>query len=113
VEPNQDRREEVEHAYQGQTWKLPRRLAQLQVALAQADIACRRDNADPDELTAARARRLELVLEKYRIARPWWNTFEKYERWHADWALQDYGHAHAGPPPDSAQPPLDQTAAAN
>jgi hypothetical protein len=75
VDPNQDRREEVEHAYQ----------------------------PNPE---AAAPGGLELVLEKYRIARPWSDTFEKYERWHADWALQDYGRAHAGPPPDSAIKPL-------
>ena len=88
---DQSQDEEIEHEYQGRTWKLPCHLAQLQVALAKADIDCRRDDADPDELAAARAKRLELTLEKYRIAPPWWDSFEKYERWHADWALQDYG----------------------
>ena len=37
------------------------------------------------------------MLQKYRLARPWWDSFEKHERWYADWALQDYGRAQAEP----------------
>lgn len=61
---------EIEYECRGQTWRLPRHLAQLQVTLAQADIECRRDDADPDELAAARAKSLELTLEKARLAAP-------------------------------------------
>jgi hypothetical protein len=106
-----DQDQVIDHEYQDRTWKLPGHLAHLQVALAQADIDCRRDDADPDELAAARANRLELVLEKHRLARPWWDSFEKYERWHADWALQDYARAQVGPAPlERTQRPLNQPA---
>ena len=93
------RDEEIEHEYQGRTWKLPRRLAQLQAAITTADTECRRDDVHPDELAAARAKRLELILEKYLLARAWWDGFEKYEQWHADWALQDFARTRAEPPP--------------
>lgn len=100
-----DENEQIEHEYQGRTWKLPRPLAQLQVTIAEADIDCRREYENAEELQAARAKRLELVLQKYRLARPWWDGFEKHERWYADWALQDYGRAHTEP----AQPPTTTT----
>ena len=94
-----DQDEAIEYEYQGRTWKLPRHLAQLQVAIAKADIDCRLEYENPEELQAARATRLDLVVEKYRLARPWWDSFEKHDRWHADWALQDYARAHTGPAP--------------
>ena len=94
-----DEDEQIEHEYRGRAWKLPRPLAQLQVKLAQADIDCRREYENPEELQAARAKRLDLVLRKYRLARPWWDSFEKHERWQADWALQDYARAQTEPRP--------------
>lgn len=97
-----DEDEQIEYEYQGRTWKLPRTLARLQVTLAEADIDCRREYENPEVLQAARAKRLELILQKYRLARPWWDSFEKHERWYADWALQDYGRAQAGPAPTPA-----------
>jgi hypothetical protein len=87
-----DESEEIEYEYQGRPWTFPRPLAQLQIALAQADADCRRHLDDPEQLEAARAKRLDLILEKYRLAQPWWNSFKKHDRWHADWALQDYAH---------------------
>lgn len=94
-----DQDEHIEYEYQGKTWKLPRHLAQLQIAIAKADIDCRREHDDPEQLAAARARRLDLVVQKYQVARSWWDGFEKYDRWHADWALQDYGRLHAARAP--------------
>ena len=101
-----DEDKQIEHEYQGRTWKLPLTLARLQVALAAADLDCHREHENPEELQAARARRLDLVLQKYRLARPWWDSFEKHERWYADWALQDYGRAQTEPalPPPSTTP---------
>ena len=90
-----DDSETIEYEYQGRAWKLPRALAELQVELAKADTECLRHSEDPEALRSARAHRLELVCQKFRLARPWWDTFEKYERWHADWALQDYGRKTA------------------
>ena len=48
-----DEDEQIEHEYQGRTWKLPRTLARLQVTLAEADIDCRREYENLEGLQAA------------------------------------------------------------
>jgi hypothetical protein len=83
---------DVEYDYQGTTWLLPGGLVALQIELARAEAACAAAVAANDDaaLKAARERRLELVVEKFRRAEPWRETFKDYDRWRADWALQDY-----------------------
>jgi hypothetical protein len=97
--------EAIEYEYQGRTWKLPHHLAQLQVALAKADIDCRREYDDPGELAAARAKRMELTVQKYRLARPWWDSFEKHDRWRrARQVRGPRGHDDSGARPSSPWP---------
>lgn len=83
---------DAQYEYQGRSWALPAAMVALQIELERANEACRAAVAADDAaaLTAARATRLELVMEKYRAARPWWDTFENYDRWRADEALKLY-----------------------
>lgn len=83
---------DADYEYQGKSWALPAAMVALQIEIERADAACRAAvaAADDDALTAARERRLGLVTQKYRVARPWWDTFEAYDRWRADEALKLY-----------------------
>lgn len=83
---------DAQHEYQGRSWALPAALVALQIEIERADAACRAAVAADDNtaLSAARETRLNLVVEKYRVARPWWDTFENHDRWLADWALKAY-----------------------
>lgn len=82
--------DDVEYEYQGRVWILPAALVALQIELVQAHVECVRWLEDRDNLATARANYLELVEKKFRIARPWQDTFENHDRWYADWALKDY-----------------------
>lgn len=99
--------DEVEYEYQGRVWRFPPHLARLQIAIAEADADCRRAE-DPGRCEAARAERLRLVVEKFALARSWWDTFEKHERWEADWALQDYARSAMGRGLPAAGPGLSE-----
>jgi hypothetical protein len=83
---------DAQYEYQGTSWALPAAMVALQIEIERADAACKAAVAAGDDaaLAAAREMRLSLVVEKYRVARPWWDTFENYERWRADWALKAY-----------------------
>jgi hypothetical protein len=83
---------DAQYEYQGRSWALPAAMVALQIEIERADAACTAAVAADDSaaLAAARETRLNLVTEKYRVARPWWETFENYDRWRADEALKLY-----------------------
>ena len=95
---------DVEYEYQGRAWTLPAALIALQIQLVKADAECERWLDDPDRLAAARAERLRLVEEKFRRARSWWEGFENYDRWRADWALKEYAAKRAAEAEHSPSP---------
>lgn len=83
---------DAEYEHDGRTWTLPADLVAHQIGLARADAACHAAVTAHDDtaLAEARSERQRLVVEKFRLAKPWWDTFENYDRWRADWALQAY-----------------------
>lgn len=60
----------------------PQDLIELQCRFFELDAAC--ETLEGDELAAARAERLEVVMAKH--AHPWWGTVES--RYQADMALR-------------------------
>lgn len=94
-----DEVEAVEYEYQGLTWSLPGELIGLQVQIARADADCAAAVAANDgaALEVARGERLRLVVEKFRRAGGWRDSFAGHDRWRADWALQAYARSLVEP----------------
>jgi hypothetical protein len=87
-----DEPRDVEYEYQGQTWTLPQALVRLEIELARARAACV-STTDPSTLEQARAEERRLVLEKFRTAATWRDSFAGYDRWRANEALKEYARA--------------------